>query len=295
MHHRLGGKALRFNRVEGSPVPLVINTFGSYRRMEIALGCEDGGFEQLAAKIEHLVKPQPPVGLIDKMKKGLELAKVASFAPKVVRTGLCQQVVHTGDAIDLFSLPIIKCWPHDGNPRQFGYPFDLQLPGEGRYITFGGVYTIHPDDAGKPEGAPRPSRNIGMYRLQLLDKKREPRSLHELAAARYLTRDQARELTQRVLSFATADETRVSVGSGSQGNTRFAVNQISTAGDNYNTSVTIRSVVGKRAGQSTTNALDDASLRRAVDTAERLAKLSPEDPEYMLSLICLGLRPTIDR
>jgi predicted Zn-dependent protease len=114
--------------------------------------------------------------------------------------------------------------------------------------------------------------------------RREPRSLIGQAAARYLTREQARELTQRVLGFATADETRVSVGSGAQGNTRFAVNQISTAGDNYNTTVTIRSVFGKRAGQSATNALDDASLRRTVETAERLAKLSPEDPEYMPEL-----------
>jgi predicted Zn-dependent protease len=114
--------------------------------------------------------------------------------------------------------------------------------------------------------------------------RREPRSLIGQAAARYLTREQARELTQRVLGFATADETRVSVGSGAQGNTRFAVNQISTAGDDYNTTVTIRSVFGKRAGQSTTNALDDASLRRTVETAERLAKLSPEDPEYMPEL-----------
>jgi predicted Zn-dependent protease len=110
-----------------------------------------------------------------------------------------------------------------------------------------------------------------------------PRSL-EPVAARYLTREQAQQLTQRVLGFATADETRVSVGSGTQGNTRFAVSQISTGGDNFDTSVTIRSVFGRRAGSSTTNALDDASLRRAVETAERLAKLSPEDPEYMPEL-----------
>ncbi|HUF31304.1 MAG TPA: DNA gyrase modulator, partial [Gemmatimonadaceae bacterium] len=94
-----------------------------------------------------------------------------------------------------------------------------------------------------------------------------PRSLLSRAVPRYLSREQAQELTQRVLGFATADETRVSVGSGTQGNTRFAVSQISTGGDNFDTSVTIRAVFGKRAGSSTTNALDDASLRRAVDTA----------------------------
>ena len=169
-HHQLGGKALLFENVTDSDIPLSINTLGSYRRMEMALGCEQGGFEGLAERIEALLKPEPPVGIMEKMRKGLELAKVASFAPKVVRSGLCQQVVHEGDAVDLFKLPIIKCWPHDGDPRQFGYPIDLQQPGQGRYITFGGIYTIHPDDAGKPEGTPRTSRNIGMYRAQLLDK-----------------------------------------------------------------------------------------------------------------------------
>ena len=117
-----------------------------------------------------------------------------------------------------------------------------------------------------------------------MSRRNGPRSLLERAVPRYLSREQAQELTQRVLGFATADETRVSVGSGTQGNTRFAVSQISTGGDNFDTAVTIRAVFGKRAGQSTTNALDDASLRRAVETAERLAKLSPEDPEYMAEL-----------
>lgn len=176
----LGGRALLFERVEGSNIPLVINTFGSYRRMEMALGCvahdRSGGFEALARKVEQLVKPEPPTGLIEKMKKGLELAKIASFAPKVVRSGVCQEVVKTGDEVDLFELPMIKCWPHDGEPRKVGYPVDPPAPitgarsGEGRYITFAGIYTIHPDDADKAPGEPRSSRNIGMYRAQLIDR-----------------------------------------------------------------------------------------------------------------------------
>ncbi|MBI1370122.1 MAG: menaquinone biosynthesis decarboxylase [Planctomycetes bacterium] len=175
-HHTLGGKALLFSNVAGSSMPLAINTFGSYRRMEMALGCTDGGFESLAERIGELVKPEPPVGIMEKMKKGLELAKIAGLAPKVVKSGLCQQVVKTGNDVNLFDLPIIKCWPDDGNPRKFGYPYDLQLPGEGRYITFGGVYTIHPDDAGKD--GPRPSRNIGMYRAQLLDRNKTAMHWH---------------------------------------------------------------------------------------------------------------------
>jgi predicted Zn-dependent protease len=133
----------------------------------------------------------------------------------------------------------------------------------------------------RPDAAPQHQRD--QYREERVSRRDAPRSLRE-PAARYLTREQAQELTRRVLSFATADETRVSVGGGAQGNTRFAVSQISTAGDNFDTTVTIRSVFGRRAGQSTTNALDEPSLRRAVETAERLAKLSPEDPEYMPEL-----------
>jgi 4-hydroxy-3-polyprenylbenzoate decarboxylase len=181
-HHHLGGKALLFEQVvtpEGkSPFPLLINAYGSYRRTEMALGCHPqghtpGGYAALAAKVEKLVKPEPPTGLIEKLKKGLELAKIASWPPKVVKSGPCQEVVKRGGDIDLLQLPIIKCWPHDGDPRQFGYPLSPAASGTaaglGRYITFAGIHTIHPDDAGKPPGEPRPSRNVGMYRAQIID------------------------------------------------------------------------------------------------------------------------------
>jgi predicted Zn-dependent protease len=108
--------------------------------------------------------------------------------------------------------------------------------------------------------------------------------LKSLLAPRVLTRAEAESLTKRILGFATAEATRVSVSSGNRGNTRFAVNQVSTGGDNYNTSVTIISRVGKRSGSVTTNRLDDTSLREAVALSERLAKLSPEDPEAMPEL-----------
>ncbi len=178
-HVRLGGKALLFENVQtpegDSAVPVLINAFGSYRRMEMALACEDVGFEGLAQRVAAIAKPEPPTGLMEKVKKGLELAKIAGMAPKVVRHGLCQEVVKTGDEINLFDLPIIKCWPNDGDPRKCGYPVTPQeagtAAGQGRYITLAGVYTIHPDDAGKPEGEPRPSRNVGMYRAQLIDRR----------------------------------------------------------------------------------------------------------------------------
>jgi len=178
VHHGLGGKALLFENVtlpdgSTSDVPLLINAFGSYKRVEMALGCEAKGLDGLAHKVGELVKPEPPTGLMEKVKKGLELAKIAQLPPKVVKSGACQQVVQSGDAIDLTKLPIIKCWPDDGDPRRCGYPLSPEQSGTagglGRYITLAGMYTIHPDDAGKPDGEPRPSRNVGMYRAQLID------------------------------------------------------------------------------------------------------------------------------
>jgi predicted Zn-dependent protease len=98
---------------------------------------------------------------------------------------------------------------------------------------------------------------------------------------RYLTRDEARALANRALSFSQADEARVNIASGMEGNTRFAVNQISTAGDSYDATITVTSAFGKRVASATTNRFDDESLRQVVDTSERLARLVPEDPEYM--------------
>jgi predicted Zn-dependent protease len=104
-----------------------------------------------------------------------------------------------------------------------------------------------------------------------------PHSLRR--AARHLSRSECEEIAKRTLSFSTADATRVTITSGQRGNTRFAVNQISTAGDSYDATVTIQTSIGSRTGASTTNRLEDANLRAAVGRAEQLARLSPEDPE----------------
>lgn len=111
-----------------------------------------------------------------------------------------------------------------------------------------------------------------------------PRSLFEAADAPFLTKDQARQLTDRVLGFSTADETRVNITSGWTGNTRFAGSEITTSGGATDTTVTVTSTVGRKRASATTNVLDEASLRRTVDLAQRLAKLSPDDPEIMPEL-----------
>jgi 4-hydroxy-3-polyprenylbenzoate decarboxylase len=159
----LGGKALLFENVEGSDIPVAINTFGSYWRVNQALGTDN--LNALAERVQQLVKPEIPTTLLEKMKRLPDLVKMAGFPAKSVRSGICQEVVHEGERADLSRLPIIQCWPLDGdlNSEQV---FDIAAAqraaplqsGTGKYITFGGVYTKNPEDG---------SRNIGMYRVQV--------------------------------------------------------------------------------------------------------------------------------
>jgi len=105
-----------------------------------------------------------------------------------------------------------------------------------------------------------------------------------LGTAQVMSREEARALTARVLSFSTADQTRVTVINERSGNTRFADGGITTSGASNETSVTVTVTFGKRRASSSTNVLDDAALRRTVDLASRLARLAPEDPELMPEL-----------
>ncbi len=105
-----------------------------------------------------------------------------------------------------------------------------------------------------------------------------------LLDAGVLARGDAESLAKRILGFSHADAMRVSIASRARGNTRFAVNQVSTAGDSEDLSIVVRAVVGKKVGTATTNRLDDEALRRVVETAERIAKLQPDDPELMPEL-----------
>ena len=100
-----------------------------------------------------------------------------------------------------------------------------------------------------------------------------------------LSREEARSLTDRVLAFAaTVDQARVNISSEWTGNTRFADASITTSGGVTNTSVTVTVTIGRRRASASTNVLDDASLRRTVELAATLAKLSPEDVELMPEL-----------
>ncbi|MFO0963676.1 MAG: UbiD family decarboxylase [Phycisphaerales bacterium] len=170
---QMGGRALLFERVRGSDFPLSINAYGSYTRMEMALGCaqDPRGLEAIAARIGALTKPTPPRGAGELLARAKEFAPLLRIGPRRVRRGLCQQVVKLSarNEVDLRRLPILKCWPLDGDPDEVDAGIDAQRAGtaggDGRFITLAGMHTIHADD----REAQRPaSHNIGMYRSQLL-------------------------------------------------------------------------------------------------------------------------------
>src|SRR5438552_1466920 len=113
----------------------------------------------------------------------------------------------------------------------------------------------------------------------------KPRSLFEASPGpTLLSRADAKTLADRILAMAKADETQVNINSDWEGNTRFADGGITTSGESVDTTVTVTSTIGKRRASANTNVLDEAALRRTVDFAERLARLSPEDPELMPAL-----------
>jgi len=99
-----------------------------------------------------------------------------------------------------------------------------------------------------------------------------------------LSSDESRRLCDKVLGIARADHTRVNINSGISGFTRTAINRITTAGETNNVNVQITSVFGRRVASVNTNRLDDASLQRAVRDAESLARIAPENPEYLPEL-----------
>ena len=96
-----------------------------------------------------------------------------------------------------------------------------------------------------------------------------------------LTRAQARQLSEQVLGMSKAEGCQVNIAAGTNGNTRYARNDVTTGGDSDNAAVTVTSRFGKRAASFGTNLLDEAGLKSAVEASESLARLAPENPELM--------------
>ncbi len=139
-----GGPALFFENLKGHPgSKLLINQFGSERRMQMALGVDS--LDEIAGRIRELLNLKSPEGFLEKLKMLPMLAEMGKFFPKSVPAGPCKEVVKR-DKFSLLDFPILKCWPQDG----------------GRFITLPCVITRDPR-TGK--------RNVGMYRMQVYDER----------------------------------------------------------------------------------------------------------------------------
>ncbi|GAA5041444.1 TldD protein [Marivirga lumbricoides] len=96
-----------------------------------------------------------------------------------------------------------------------------------------------------------------------------------------LSKEEAKQILEKVMKLSTADSLEASLSGSSQGNIRYARNTVSTSGFNEDVSLGVTANFGKRSASSTINEFDDASLRKVVKRAEELAKLAPENPEFM--------------
>jgi 4-hydroxy-3-polyprenylbenzoate decarboxylase len=138
---KAGGPALLFERPKGSEHPLLVNQFGTERRMCLAFGVER--LDDVAAALADVLEMQPPEGFAAKVRGLRTLKSIADSRPRTVRRGACQEVVLRGDEVDLGRLPVQTCWPGDGGP----------------FITLPAVLTRDPRTG---------QRNVGMYRMQVL-------------------------------------------------------------------------------------------------------------------------------
>ncbi len=140
-------KALLFENVAGHSIPVAINLFGSADRMAWALGVED--LDEPGQRLGALLDFRLPQGLSGMLGRGQDVLNVLrsiGLGPSKVRRAPVQEVIET-EAPSLESLPILTCWPQDG----------------GRFITLPQVITRDPETQ---------TRNVGMYRLQVVDSRR---------------------------------------------------------------------------------------------------------------------------
>ncbi|SFR77568.1 TldD/PmbA family protein [Maribacter stanieri] len=95
------------------------------------------------------------------------------------------------------------------------------------------------------------------------------------------TKEEARKILEKALSFSKADTCEINLSGYNSGNIRYARNTVSTSGFSSNQSLAVQSSFGKKSGTATIDEFDDASLEKVVRRAEELANLSPENPEFM--------------
>jgi len=139
-----GMEALLFKNVKGSKIPLLMNMYGSKKRMELSLSVKN--LNEIGDRIRELVKITPPKSFSQKLDLLPKLMELSKFPPQVVKKAPSQEVRYEGDNVNLDMLPIITCWPQDAGP----------------FITLPMVITKDPDND---------KQNVGMYRMQKYDSK----------------------------------------------------------------------------------------------------------------------------
>lgn len=181
-----GGPALLFEQPRGYRIPVLINSYASMRRMELAL--EVGSVEEIARRISEYLEMRMPEGLLGKLKMLPKLAEMGAFFPKTVAKGACQEVIKH-DGFSLLDYPVLQCWPEDG----------------GRFITLPMVFSRNPD-TGK--------RNCGCYRMQIYDAR--------TAGMHWQTHKQGAEHYRRMLAQSGKDRMEVAVAMGSDPATMYS-------------------------------------------------------------------------
>ena len=106
------------------------------------------------------------------------------------------------------------------------------------------------------------------------------------------TEERAKAILDKVIALSKADECTAQLDGSVEGNIRFALNNVSTSGIVDNTTLAVQVAFGKRVGTATINEFDDASLERVVRRAEDLARLAPENPEFMPAVGKQQYRPS---
>jgi 4-hydroxy-3-polyprenylbenzoate decarboxylase len=145
---RAGGPALLFEKVKGSRFPVLANLFGTPQRVALGMGeASVSALREVGLLLAALREPEPPKGMRDAWEKLPIYKKVLDMAPREKKGAPCQEEVLEGEKVDLSQLPIQTCWPEDAGPL----------------ITWGLVVTRGPD---------KPRLNLGIYRMQVLDRNR---------------------------------------------------------------------------------------------------------------------------
>ncbi|WP_448212380.1 4-hydroxy-3-polyprenylbenzoate decarboxylase [Colwellia sp. MEBiC06753] len=141
---RAGGPALLFENPEGHDIPVLTNLFGTPERVALAMGQTDvNALREVGKLLATLKEPEPPKGFKDALDKLPLYKQVLNMPTKVLKKAPCQEIVWSGDEVDLTKLPIQKCWPDDVAPL----------------ITWGLTIT---------RGPHKERQNLGIYRQQLL-------------------------------------------------------------------------------------------------------------------------------